>query len=360
MEQNLEVFFCDVCNSSVPAKDLETKAAVRVGERVIGRCCIASITPPPAAGPVPAAAASTTPPGAPAAGGSWAFSTVVVLIAVAGAAWFLDWRSGHEQATARQLVVDLGAQVQAQSQQIVELERRLQGLPARADLDALGTRIEQSGDKDRQAIDALRDSLVRIERELEGVRKAASGSNVVDQMVAQRLDSIDGSVRALLADLAALKAQPRAPAAPSEAGMDRPPESAPATPEEPGIPAEIAHLIARLADPEPENRFEAVDKLVQSRHKEARVPLLKMLKDSDPFVRRLTADGLQHFRHVESVDALLEALADPDSLIRHAAYTSLKGLTGQKLAFDADASRDERTTAQRRWQEWWRTARKSF
>ena len=39
---------------------------------------------------------------------------------------------------------------------------------------------------------------------------------------------------------------------------------------------------------------------------------------------------------------------------------SLRDLTGQKLAFDASATKESRARAARKWQEWWAKARASF
>ena len=85
-----------------------------------------------------------------------------------------------------------------------------------------------------------------------------------------------------------------------------------------------------------------------------------MTKDADPFVRRLTVEGLSDFRSAASVEALLTALADEEGIVRHAAYSSLRKLTGQSIAFDPDARKDDRRGAQKRWQDWWRKNKDTF
>ena len=41
----MEIFFCDICNESVPAGDLETGKAYRRGERVVCAPCDRAMTP---------------------------------------------------------------------------------------------------------------------------------------------------------------------------------------------------------------------------------------------------------------------------------------------------------------------------
>ena len=126
------------------------------------------------------------------------------------------------------------------------------------------------------------------------------------------------------------------------------------------LPPELAHEVAKLKDSDPGTRFEAVDKLIESRNAVVIADLVAMTNDADLFVRRLTVEGLRDFHMPESVDALLTALADVEGIVRHTAYASLTKLTGQAIAFDPDGKRDERRTAQRRWQDWWDKNRATF
>ena len=61
-----------------------------------------------------------------------------------------------------------------------------------------------------------------------------------------------------------------------------------------------------------------------------------------------------------AADASTNLAADPEPIVRDTAYDSVKELTGQKFPFDADAPRDSRLAAQRRWQDWWDENRESF
>src|SRR5687768_8449847 len=100
MEPAVKVYFCDLCNESVPEKDVETGAARTVKEKVVGVCCLPLLAGPgPAAPMAPAAPGSTATGPLPvgvAQGASLVFLGAVLLAAIAGGAYFLDWRARAE------------------------------------------------------------------------------------------------------------------------------------------------------------------------------------------------------------------------------------------------------------------------
>ena len=82
MEENLEIYFCEICSESIPARDLRTKAAIELNGKVIGPCCLPGVQRPQAR-----------------AGGSSAGLTalgVFVIAAIAGATMFLEWRLSEQ------------------------------------------------------------------------------------------------------------------------------------------------------------------------------------------------------------------------------------------------------------------------
>jgi hypothetical protein len=127
-----------------------------------------------------------------------------------------------------------------------------------------------------------------------------------------------------------------------------------------GLAPHLAEQVENLQQKDPAIRFEAVDELLRSKDN-AIVPfLLPMANDPDAFVRRLTVEGLRDFRVPEVVDVLLVGLGDSDENVRDTAWRSLREVTGQRLPFEATASKDARARAQQKWQEWWEANRRSF
>ncbi|MGC6489424.1 MAG: HEAT repeat domain-containing protein, partial [Planctomycetota bacterium] len=141
---------------------------------------------------------------------------------------------------------------------------------------------------------------------------------------------------------------------PSEPARAEPPAAAAA------LPAPLAEQVANLAAADPALRFEAVDVLIESKEPKVLVHLLPLVRDPDAFVRRLTVEGLREFRRPAAVDALLEALADEDENVCDTAWRSLRDVTGQRLPFDASASKEARSRAAKKWRDWWAGARDTF
>jgi HEAT repeat protein len=130
---------------------------------------------------------------------------------------------------------------------------------------------------------------------------------------------------------------------------------------DPELPATLATQVKRLGDGDAAVRFEAVDHLLVSKNLAVLPYLVPMTRDVDGFVRRLAVEGLRDFKHGDSIAALLDALGDSDSTVAETAWSSLKRLTGQKIAFDANApSKDARARAQQRWRDWWEKNKDTF
>lgn len=349
MEQELEVYFCDLCNTSVPQRELETGGALRTKSgKVIGPCCMEEIRPPE---PRP----SSSSRGVAALG-------VVILAAVAGSTVFLDWRLSEELDGLRGNTTRIQGALREQDQRLAALEARLDGLAHAAGLEEVATRLEALESRLSETRETVETSLGNVSTTVENLASRLGGVPGGIARLGEGLEKVVREVRGLDEEIAALRAMPRA----ESKAAGAPPAAAPAlpagaaTPERGGVPPELAHHVARLSDPDPGTRFEAVDRLIQSKAPQVRDALLNMLEDADPFVRRLTAEGLRHFKHPATIEALLTALSDPEGIVRHAAYVSLQELTGQRIHFDADADREARAAAVRRWKEWWRKNKGRF
>ncbi|MCA8958751.1 MAG: HEAT repeat domain-containing protein [Planctomycetes bacterium] len=344
MEENLELYFCEICNESVPLQDLSAGRAKEIKGKTIGACCLPVATPQQAK-----------------SGNAVGLTTLgaLLLAGLAAATMFLESRLGDEIDGLRRELGAVRTSVSSQGDLWSDLEKRVDKTLQSGALAPLEQRMQALG----QAVDKAQESLAG---KIRGSELRFAGLDEVQKRliegqgeIRREIKGVETEVVRTRADLASLAAAPRArPAEPSES--EKPvPSSVPAAADA-GLPAALAHHVTRLKDADAGNRFEAVDQLVQSKNPKALEHLLPMLKDPDPFVRRLTAEGLSGFRDRTTVDALLIALADPEGIVRHTAHGSLKKLTGQTIAFDPDASASARSTAQRRWKDWWAKARDKF
>ncbi len=221
MEENLEVFFCDICNTSVPARDLELGTAVRVEDTTIGGCCLAALRKPDT----------------PRVSGGWGMAIPLVLLAaVAGATVFLDWRLTEETTILDSGVTRLERALGDQHQKLLGLEERLDSTALRNDVaslqDALARISDGAGGERRRLITALDDyrtALSGLEREVaELTDSQEDGHSVITRM--------EGELRSLTQIVAELKAVPRVSSGPSASTNNGSSPMLPAPPRSPDHP----------------------------------------------------------------------------------------------------------------------------
>ncbi len=334
----LEVFFCDLCGTSVPAIDLERAEALRMHGKIVGVCCRQQVLAPRIAG------------------GSGRFGQMagilVVLVAVAGAAIFLDWRLSDEAQRSERGIDRLALRLGLQDERLLGMEARLLQTASRGDWQSIDDRT-----------DALRRAMLSLDQRITSSMGASdSGQRDLMRELGQlrrsldlqsaRINQLQEQSRRISADLADLISLPRAAVPASVANDSTLPRHALGE-RQPSLPATIARLLPMLSDSDAGTRFEAVDELLQSGDGRIFMHIIPLATDPDPFVRRLVVEGLAGHRAAPAVDVLLLALGDPESLVRYTAVASLRKLTGQRIPFDAEASSDQRASMLRRWQQWW-------
>jgi hypothetical protein len=353
MSNEPEVHFCNVCNQSIPESALHRGCAVRVEGRIV-----------PLATPEAAQRGEGPPMRSP---GVWGW-TLVVLAAIAGAAFALDARLGEVERGLRADLAAMSAPVQQQTDLLGEIDRRVAAAVQSGDLAPLGEAVADAREILRADVKELGAAVAAGDPQWGDAREALR--RLEDALVQHgaRLTLVQDEVRALTRDVAAWAARP-APAVGTPSvggrlnGQDFGDGAAPAGQPDMGVgalPPEIAHHAARLTDGDDGVRFEAVDQLLQTKDERVYPLLLPLAMDPDLFVRRFVLEGLAEHRSAASVDALLTALADPEEVVRHTAYLGLQRLTGQTIVFDPGASSDQRSAAQRRWRQWWEKNRAGF
>lgn len=362
-----EIYFCDLCNESVPLVDLERGLATRVKGRVVCATChramgsavampSADSTAPPAPPSVPAAgsihshghahASSHSAPGGAVA--ALTFGVVALGVAVTVGVW------------------SRGALEEARAQRGADLKE------ASARHDALVLRVEsneQAGSALRSSLEeralaeiaSLRAELGTLRGDLSGLqataseRAAALGASVAQlELALQKVERHDAELLTLQqhvvevqANLQALTQQLEQALARSPAGLGA---SEPAPAEDPAWLA----LLEQLRSANVSERYVALVGLSQSRDPRATSVVLPLLKDADIFLRMAAARALGDLASGEAIPGLIDALDDEEALVREAAYLSLRALTARDLPFDAQSpDAAERAKRIKAWREWW-------
>ncbi|HEB53028.1 MAG TPA: hypothetical protein ENI87_07235 [bacterium] len=361
-EQEVEVSFCELCGTSVPAADLAAGAAVRHEGKTVGVCCLAALRAGGRAGGGAPKAGDGVGTGAGGGrggdGGRLLTVAVVLLAALAGSVIFLDARMSRLEAAIRAAATDAGERQRSDSEVLMGVSLKVEDVATKADLAEA-----------RQQLAAIADELAAVRKD--GDQRAA--------LLAGEINAVRGEVRAasdrivdyrpLFEDLRSRHQRTEAviegvrrelSAVPAAASAEQPPATSKPEPAAVDLPAELAKQVARLTAADPAVRFEAVDLLIESKEPKVLEHVLPLAKDPDGFVRRLTVEGLREFRRPEAVDVLIEALRDDDESVCDTAWRSLRELTGQKIPFDASASKDARGRAADKWLQWWEKARATF
>ncbi len=339
--QEPEVFFCDLCQESIPERDLLEGRAVEVQGRRVCRRCRARLVPP-----LPSARLAAV----------LAFLALLAAGAAAGLL-LLQKREADQWRRARASWED-GWTVRWEAGR-EEARREREAL--RKALQSLGKRVggaEKTLGELARARKTLSDALEALKKDMFALRTSLTGKMLV---LAERLSALEtalGGTRKGVEELsrrfASLSKQivvPRSlplPGLPRESGSPSP-QVSPKAPSE----KELARLEKQLQSPEADQRWKAVEALEKMAGPEAVRLVARALQDKDIWVRRLAAEVLGRMGREEAIGPLIEALSDPEAMIRAAALASLKTLTGKTFGYDPNTSPGARKRALLLWRAWW-------
>ncbi len=370
------VFFCDLCNESVPHTDLDTgNAFIRKGrvvcatcDRLMGGVATRGVGIEGAAatgGASPADFGGSSPPIGRRASrqgslGGAAVGFLAVVIAV-GVYWKLNGDIGalgkdvdddlDQQAWAIQLATDDA------SVGISELSKGYDALRSELieRMDARERAAEKAGDAARQERADMLGELgaFRVELENMGEHVGLIRRHDAEMIGLQaKITELSGDLHAMVDRLAELEARPIAVV--SEAGGGVLEE------ELGGNQPAWANLLKGLTSPNPDERWMAVDELGQTGDARVAPHIVPLLADEDTFVRMATARILGDLQAAEGVGALIDALEDREPAVREAAMVALHSITGRDFKFDPYGTPAERTKKVKAWRQWWLKAEADF
>ena len=369
----MDLYFCDICDESIPVTDLDRGMAFRRGDRVVCAACDNSMSPKSAtdavdgqaASAIPEAAAGsaetpspsqvaatgsavpvTSPPGS-ASVGFLKFALLGLLVFFASqersrligvqersqasidgllaADESADQRFSDFQTTISRSDQEQAISVNAQVLKVSgDSEAGLVNLRAR--LGRIENSLEalrQEGVKDRQS---LGEELRGLEAEL-SVSKGGFGELAgVVEGIGERTASLEDLLQGGLSLGPSLDAKGKAP--------------------------RWAATLVDLTDASAGNRWTAVTALGDTGDKRVVPHLLPMLKDDDVWVRMAAARVLGELGSLEAVSALIGSLGDVQVAVREVAVVSLRLISGKDFRFDPLGKESDRDKARAAWRKW--------
>lgn len=405
----MEIYFCDLCNESVPQSDLDTgQAFVRKGRVVCAACDRAmggageeaggdaagekareaQLRPAPAAfgsapgpaharqpaerraeGPVAAVRAGGS---AAAGGGGGVLVGMLALVFAAGGFALLvgkvdDVAEGVQQAsaTARR---DVDAMRRSQDAFIQSLDARFMNseerihsrrdagrkvlekslASLRKELATTGERLDQSSERVAAVQALIAEGDRANERRVEELTEALLSMEKDMRFYSDRMIEMEETLRGISSRPGTLT--PSGSRAAS-GGSDAPGPIAKAWD---GLLPDLQHANAGI-------RLDAVYALGETGDRDVIPYLIPMLSDVDLFVRMATARVLEDLEAKTAVPALIDALEDPSSAVREAAMVALRHITGQDFRFEPTAQSDaKRAKAVKAWRDWWKKSGDDF
>ncbi len=381
------LYFCDVCNESVPQADLDLGRALVVKGRVICVLCDRAMTQraqeraanrpanlgldldlatPPAGAAAPAVAGAAAGAGAlqPATGHAAAaqrqrdgsgLAFTALVAAGCGALLVWNWARGEIERLDRE---------SARASQMSVVEQQT----ARAELERLGRELERNA---REARTRLDEALAESQRNLTaGVEQQASAL----RELGQKFSAFEGRVAALdealtrvaRHDQELMGLSQRLTSASVELGslsesvrrlgeageLARAPELE-ETPPAPQVRPAWFELTTLLQSESTADRWQGLIALGETRDAATIPYVAPLLRDKDVFIRMAAARVLGDLGAGGGVEPLIEALEDAELPVRESAADALRRITQRPLEFDAQASDAERSKRVKALREWW-------
>ncbi|MBI3817655.1 MAG: HEAT repeat domain-containing protein [Planctomycetes bacterium] len=383
----MNIYFCDICNQSIPIKDIDDGVAVIVRGKMVCAACNAVASGTALAQPgtitdtakassmAPSMALpSLSPAGStPAPHGSLGRDLFIIAVAAAAGvavSYYLlkenardvDARLVTELSGIRDDGRKLGKRVETFAATLDEMQGNLNEISRQ-----LKTEEEVSAARTRKSIgefdsrfEQVKAYVAENERVKDQMQQFEMRSTAVGESVTNLQKDIS-QMRATMVELAGLiakgaSAPPPAPVNPSVG--DPGPDVKPADPgalQQMPLPNELQAAAKKLKAPGEGDRWDAVDALGRSRDPRVVPYIVPMLKDTDVFVRQCTANVLGELnkRSKHAVPYLIDSLDDENSYVRDAVSQALRKITDQNIKFDTYGKKEDQKKQQKTWRTWW-------
>ncbi|MDA0666183.1 MAG: HEAT repeat domain-containing protein [Planctomycetota bacterium] len=330
-----DLFFCNICDQSVPLARMEDGEAVRHGGRVICPTCCDAIS------------MSQKNQGNAKSGGSMFFPLFIGLIACGACVFlYLEMDKVKNDSTVH---VNDAVMMLHQSLGEVQLKQEASFAKVADQLDSLDQSLEEGMRESLELTDAVDTRVGSLVTQVDQLEGLADGQATLQQ-----------SVRNLQAQIQVSEEGLRGVRAGQEflrdniAELERKVVIATAAPVEAnGFSSDVKALLGQLKDDDPLKRVSAIEKISKF-DDPALIPYVEALLDDNYEMNRFyAANTLGNWNAMASVPALIQSLADNFAFVRKEANAALVEITKEDVGYDSKGSEKDRQKAAERWTEWW-------
>ena len=361
---SMKIYFCDICNESIPLKDINSNSITIERGKIFCQKCA----------PKPSRRSSVSP---------WLLLTLLGLTLglLALAVWLYTSLSAQRQDSDAQrttlALLEADLRTAAQEQRVLETGlRELLGAQAahhseftvaRSELQRRQEAVEQ---KEVTHSTELRGEIAKTSKDLIGKLESINSqlqAELVDsklQMEGLRAQQIALKERIGLMEMLIATGAKSAATAPSEEGLTKEEPGEPPAPEGGSAPSAVPpapeSLFADLESTDSGRRYSAV--LASRGHSGDRVveAVTARLGASAAHNRIAVIESLRLMKAIAATERLIQSLRDKEYLVRMYAARSVRELTGQSLAFDPDGNGLDREKQVKAWEAWWTANRDSL
>jgi len=346
----MKIYFCDVCNASIPLQDIKDNLATTIDGKIYCR----------QHNPLRAMEGLQI-KRAPERVATVMFGIVIVLLVVVIVLMILkpggpseEYATMAGQSRVRDDISSLQDRYDRVREDLADQEKKVQEretlvsgiqtdiVQLRGDLGGVRVEIMHLADSLKTASD-LRNRQEELLLKIEEFSSRVSDLEGTMETFRQRLGRYESDLTRLAA------AGPVTGSSDSSGGGSADPSAT----ADAGESEELIALKKKLQSKDNSDRFEAVNQVYDQRIKEALPFLLPLLEDADQFVQVGAIQTVGELLYLPAIPILIKVLRDPDVTVREESLLQLIRMTGEtSLNFDPRASTSEREKAVKKWEEW--------
>ncbi|MDE0585170.1 MAG: HEAT repeat domain-containing protein [Planctomycetota bacterium] len=331
-----ELYFCNVCQQSVPQVSLDTGNAVRHGDRVICPDCADTLV-----------IATELEPGKK----EWSISPIVVVFftitwAVFAYMYVEQQRFFEAVAVSNRDAVSNNNRLSAANSELQsDLENQIGAAATRAKMerDKLGIVVENGDNKLRDALSRQANTLADLESLPLQFSAMASKLNLSQV----EISTIADSAREIRAGQVVLR--DKVSAVERQVAAAPPPVDV----EESSFNQRVQSIIQDLQNSDPNTRFSALEDIADRNDPNLVPYVLPLLQDSYEFCRYQAATTLRQWAALSATPQLIEALDDSFEFVRKEVNAALEAVTKNSVGYNHKGDDAARAASQQAWRDWW-------